>query len=420
MKISFKQGIVSRQSGQFLQINGDNVDLLAANRSATVTLAVRDTDYIHSEDNTVASAWIGPFPVDSNPAKANAYLYWDFDPLTFERTFGWTTLAPAAQSVAPGSGNTSIIAVVPTAASPVISGSFEVSGQYILTAGKTIAVINSTANDGTYTVQSATYSTTTGNTIIVVNEAITDTTVDGDINLDFDVYGQPLKQTGRTWYDTANHIHYELNIANQWIEVIRVFAARLNNATSFYSMSKESDYTGSQIGDVSSVYAGRVLFGETGNPATRDDGTFFTTEDQFFTNQSRVDALRLESNVSRAKSVSGGTLAAFGIVAWVGDGEITTAQYADTGSTVVGVLTENTNNSEVGAVIVQGTVTNPDWAWDSLLVGQSLWIKNGALVSTDPHISDPVNNLVKHVPVARVLSADTVIFEQGLGGVGPQ
>ena len=420
MKILFRQGIVSRQSGQFLQVVGDNVDLLAVNRSTTVTLAIRDTDYIHSEDNTVASAWVGPFPVDSNPAKANAYLYWDFDPLTFERTFGWTTLAPAAQSVAPGSGNTPIIGVVPTAASPVIQGSFEVSGQYVLTTNKKISVVSSTANDGIYTVQSATYSTLSGTTTILVKEAITSASISGSINLDFDIYGQPLKQTGRTWYDTANHIHYELNVANQWVEVIRVFAARLNNANSFFSMSKDANFTGSQIGDVSSVFAGRVLFAETNKPITRDDGTFFTTEDQFFTNQSRVDALRLESNVSRAKSVSGGTLAAFGIVQWVGEGEITTAQYNDTGSTVVGVLTEDTIAGEVGAVIVQGTVTNAAWSWDSVLVGKALWIKNGELVSIDPHLDDPINHQAPQVPVARVLSGDTVIFEQGLGGTGPQ
>ena len=420
MKITFRQGIVSRQSGQFLQVVGDNVDLLAVNRSTTVTIAIRDTDYTHSEDNTVPSAWVGQFPVDANPADANAYLYWDFDPLTFERTFGWTTLPPAAQSIAPGSGNTPIIGVVPTAASPVIQGSFEVSGQYVLTTGKTIAVVSSDANDGLYTVQSATYSTLSGTTTIVVKEAISSASISGSINLDFDIFGQPLKQTGRTWYDTANHIHYELNVSNQWVEVIRVFAARLNNANSFFSMSINSDFTGSQIGDVSSVFAGRVLFAESNKPITRDDGTFFTTEDQFFTNQSRVDALRLESNVSRAKSVSGGTLAAFGIVQWVGDGEITTAQYNDTGDTVVGVLTEDTIAGEVGAVIVQGTVTNPDWSWDSALVGKALWIKNGELVSIDPHLDDPINHLTPQVPVARVLSGDTVIFEQGLGGTGPQ
>ena len=52
------------------------------------------------------------------------------------------------------------------------------------------------------------------------------------------------------------------------------------------------------------------MFAEfSGDPMRRDNGTFFTTEDQFFTNQSRVDALRLEANVSRAQSLDAGTLA---------------------------------------------------------------------------------------------------------------
>mgnify|MGYP001823110434 FL=1 len=61
MKINFRQGVVSYQTGGFLQVNGGNVDILASNRSVTVTIAHRDTNYTHSEDNYVASAWVGPF-----------------------------------------------------------------------------------------------------------------------------------------------------------------------------------------------------------------------------------------------------------------------------------------------------------------------------------------------------------------------
>jgi len=162
------------------------------------------------------------------------------------------------------------------------------------------------------------------------------------------------------------------------------------------------------------------LFDEASDPIRRDDGTFFTTEDQFFTNQSRVDALRLESNVSRAQAINT-SLSAFSVVAWVDDGKVDVAQYDDVGNTVVGLLTENITNLEVGAVIVQGSVTNPSWNWtNTVSVGATLWVENGQLVTVDPNISDPVTYPTQRVPVARVLSKDTVIFEQGLGGIGPR
>lgn len=414
MKITFRQGIVSHQTGGFLQTNGSgNIDLLATNRAVTVSLAHHDADYTHSEDNTVASAWTGPFTPSTS-----YYLYWDFNLSTFTRTFGKTLLEPVAQSIAPGSGNSPIVGVVPGIASPAF-GSFEVDGHYVLPATKPFAVVNSTGNDGLYTVQSATYNLGSGTTTIVVNEDIPDATVDGALTLDLDYNGDPLYVDGRTWFDTTNNIHYILS-GTTWVEIFRVYAAQVFNGT-FISLSQLGIFTGTQIGNNNAVFTGRVLFSETGNPPRRDGGTFFTTEDQFFTNQSRVDALRLEANVSRAQSASGGTLAAFEIVAWSDDGQIMSATYNDTGSTVVGVLTEILNTGEVGAVIVQGTVTNSAWNWiPGVPVGSSLWIDNGALVTIDPHVADPIAYTIKQVPVARVLSTDTIIFEQGLGGIGPQ
>jgi len=419
MKIDFRQGVVSHQETGFLEPNGSGgVRIAASTRSTTITLAHRDTNYTHSEDNNVENAWPGPFP-----AGDNYYLYWEFNQLTFLRSFGYTTLEPVSQSVPPGSGNSPIIAAVPGVASPVSFGSFEVQGHFDLPVDKVFAVVGSTGspnNDGMYTVKTAVYNLVTGNTTITVNEAVATATASGELTLDIDSTGLPLFVTGRNWYDTANHINYVLDISNQWVEVLRVYAANLFGGTTFLSMSQTGNFTGTQIGDNSPVASGRVLFGDAGNPIRRDDNTFFTTEDQFFTNQSRVDAIRLESNVSRAQAFSS-SLAQFGIVAWRDDGQIASATYDDTGNTVVGVLTESILVGQVGAVITQGTVTNSAWNWTATLsVGAKLWILDGGLVGIDPNVSDPNTYSTKQVAVARVLGIDTIIFEQGLGGVGPQ
>lgn len=417
MIVNFQQGIVSHQEGGFLQVNGAVVGILADNRPTTVTVAHRLTNYTHSEDLSLPSAWLGPF------TETNYWLYWDFSPLDFTRTFGKTDLEPVAQSIPPGSGNTDIFDVVDGDAG---IGQFIVNGKFVLPASKPFVVLNSTGNNGTYTVVGAAYNTSTGRTTITVNEAVPDPTADGEVTLDIDSSGNPLFVDGRHWFDTSTNKHYVLN-GSLWREVIRVFAAQLINGVTLISFSQNAgsgDFTGTQVGSNIQVPSGRVLFGEAGNPIRRDEGTFFTTEDQFFTNQSRVDALRLESNVTRAQSIEGTTISQFSVVAWTNDGQVTSAQYDDTGTTVLGLLTETIQHLEVGAIITQGSVTNPGWNWtggiDPVPVGSPLWVSNGQLVTTNPNLAAPIQYPVPRVPVARVLDKDTIIFEQGLGGVGPQ
>lgn len=414
MKVSFRQGVVSHQTGGFLQISGSVVNLLATNRPVTVTIAHKDTNYTHSEDASIDHPWFGPF------TETNYWLYWDFNPLTFARTFGHTTIEPVAQSIEPGSGNSTIISTIP--GDPGIGG-FIVDGYFDLAVGRPFYVVNSTSNNGNYTVKSISYNTSNGETTIYVNEAVASSVSNGEATLDIDSLGQPLYIEGRHWFNTTTNTHYILR-ENNWRQVLRVFAARLLNGNTFISLSQNAqtgDFTGTQIGNNVGTFTGRILFDESSNPIRRDSGTFFTTEDQFFANQTRVDSLRLESNVTRAQCAAS-SLAEFSVVAWTGDGLVSSANYTDVGSTVVGLLTEDLTYLETGAVIVQGTVTNPSWNWTggspSIPVGTSLWVTNGMLVAIDPHVSDPVSYPIAHVPVARILDKDTIIFEQGLGGIG--
>jgi len=436
MRISFRQGVVSHQTGPtgFLQLNiSGNIDCLANNRPVTVTTAHKDANYIFSEDKTVENAWIGPF---AGPTKY--WLYWDFDLLTWDRTFGYTTLEPLVQPLPPGNDDTDIIDVASGVGSPLAMGSFVVPGLYRLEAGRTIEVVNSTSNNGTYTVASAIYNSTTGNTTITVNETVGSDTVDGQIVLDFDSYGQVAYQNGRMWFDTSTFRHYEL-VSGVWTERLRVFACLVQNGNTFTSLGTTASpsFIGTQVGNWAaapasgSIQAGRVVREESTTPVTKDDGTFLTTEDQFWTDGARVDAIRLESNVARAQCVQG-AIGAFTVVAWVGDGKIITAQYDHVGrgdpgdplppddeTTVIGVLTQDLTFRETGTVIIQGVITNPLWNWLNVTrVGGPLWVDNGMFVPQDPHFNDVVNFPIGRVPVARVLSSDTIVFEQGLGGKG--
>ena len=323
MRLSFRQGVVSSQTAPFLFYNSSgNIDLLARNKSLLVTVAHRTSNYLHSEDNTVTSAWEGDFL-----ATQSYYLYLEFDTKTFERTFGYTTEAPFAQPNQPAS---------------------------------------------------------------------------------------PTLQT--TWYNTSTNEQFKW-IGNSYSPVLRVFIAKFNNLK-FTSLSDQlPSFYGTQIGSNQSVKAGRIMYSEFGKTILRDSGTFVTTEDQFFTNQAQVVGVRLESNITTAKASE--SLAAYQIVAVDIDGNIRPAQYNDVEDRIIAVVTENLLVNQIGNIIVQGTVTNPNWNFTGLPAGTKLYVQNGELVRTDPYNVNPVTYPKPQVPVAKVFSTDSVIFEQGLGGVGP-
>jgi hypothetical protein len=126
-------------------------------------------------------------------------------------------------------------------------------------------------------------------------------------------------------------------------------------------------------------------------------------------------------------------IAAFTVVGWTGEGSIEQATYnmvgrgspgeplpPDDKTTVVGILLEDLNFRETGAVLIQGIVTNPAWNWTEVTrIGAPLWVDNfGMLVPQDPHFTDVITYPTGRVPVARVIASDTIIFEQGLGGKG--
>lgn len=429
MRLTFRQGVVSHQTGGFLNLNiNSNVDIAAANRPVVVTVAHGTVDYLWSEDASVADAWVGPFA-----SNTSYWLYWDFNSLTFERTFGYTTLEPVYQPIAPGYNIPAIIGVIPgTGGSPDANGAFTIAGYFIMPAGREFEVRTSTANDGFYTVVESVYDSGLGRTTIYVEEAVPSVVADGNLYLEFDTFGQPLVQAGRCWFNTSNNRFYEYT-GSTWAERIRVFAAKLYNI-SFSPLGTYSppNFTGTQVGIMNTTRrSGRVLFTDSAVPIKRDDGTFITTEDQLFANASRVDALRLESNVARAEASM--NLAAFQVVGWTAEGVISSANYdmvgrgdpgdplpPDDETTVLGILCEPLLTGETGAVIVQGVVTNPDWNWLNVTrVGGPLWVSdNGTLVPQDPHFTNTLTYPIGRVPVARVLARDTIVFEQGLGGKG--
>lgn len=96
MQIAFRQGIVKTVPG-FLQATGNTVSLVIHEPGCVLaSVADGDTNYLIAERTSLPSAWAGPFQPE-----VDYWLYWDLHPLTGEKTYGHTSLAPIQSSIPP-------------------------------------------------------------------------------------------------------------------------------------------------------------------------------------------------------------------------------------------------------------------------------------------------------------------------------
>jgi hypothetical protein len=425
VRIQFRQGIVSHQASGFLNFNGlGNVSIVATTRPVTLAVADKSSNYLFTEDLNVANAWIGPFA-----SGVSYWLYWNFDTTNFTRSFGYTDLEPIVQPTEPnaillrtsqtqndynGSGNNGTFT-----GGDGVGPNFYAAGDTITLSNNAQIVVTAVDSSGDVTDFEV---LERGSTVVTTGQLLSQTSTTGNGSAFSITVGAANKSSGlrvgQVWFDTTRNEMFEY-VGAAWKKVYYVFAARLNNGLLSSVSASAPAYTGTQIGNTSSVLAGRVVYLTSGKVVRKDDNTCFTTEDQFFIDAGTSSAIRLEANVIRAKSTEV-AMAAHTIVAFSGEGEIRTAQYNDAQSTICAVLTESLVLNAVGTVVPQGVVYNDDWDFSALPVGTAMWVDNGTLTSVDPHVTNTVLYPTSKPPVARVLSRTGILFEQGLGGVGPK
>lgn len=220
------------------------------------------------------------------------------------------------------------------------------------------------------------------------------------------------------WFDTSINV-MKFWTGSRWQEAIRVFAAQYDTSThtftsvSIYSTTQRFD--GTQIGNQSTVEAGRIIVDNTGRPILNQSKEFFTTGDDFFVNGSPINTIRLEASILQATVLE--TVAAYQVVTFSQFDKVSLATYDDLQSSAIAIAVTSTNISEVGSFVVQGIITNPSWNWTT--VGAKLWVlTGGTLVQYDPHLADNVTYPIGKAPVARVISPTSIIFDQGMGEKG--
>lgn len=234
----------------------------------------------------------------------------------------------------------------------------------------------------------------------------------------------PPPVNNQHWFDTStNKMKVYESLNGVWLEVIRIFVAYYNGSTvTRYSSDKIS-----QINVSTSNKAGRILYDANGVALRKSDGSFITSETDFYTYGGVANTVRMESDITLAKAAE--TIPAFSVVAIKGYGDgtyplIELADYTDVNETIIAICTENLAVGDITSLTTRGVIITDTWDWQgqSIPAGRRLWVghgvNKGSLVAIDPYLT--VNGLAKKPAVAKILSTNSVIFQQSFEDVGAQ
>ncbi len=207
---------------------------------------------------------------------------------------------------------------------------------------------------------------------------------------------------GQPFFLTSENMTYVWN-NTAWIAKIRIYIAEVN-ATTLTPYGQ-----GSTTGVVTSYASGPILYGSNGRPIIKSDKTFTTTEEPLMINDLPGNTIRLEYSIVQVEAMN--NLGPFRIVKFTDFNKVDYANYADTGTKVIGLTTEPVTSGEFTTIVLSGKVTNLAWNWQT--VNAALYIDaNGALTEVDPAQTNP--SFEAQSPIGRVIDSTSIIFTQGI------
>lgn len=208
---------------------------------------------------------------------------------------------------------------------------------------------------------------------------------------------------GQMWFNTTQNLWYEWS-GSSWVEVIRVFACRLENGTTPRSMSINSPaFTGTQVGLTQSKRIGALAFDNAGNPIRTGDRKFFTTEDAFVTGVASGAQLRVNNIVLPA--IAQEPLAEYSVVEYYDFNKLQHARPLNQGRKVFGFIEEDAHTGEVVNFVLEGMIVNEDWDWVAAGadVNDPVYADDAGLISLTPEIPD-------QIPVGMVTGRHEILF----------
>jgi hypothetical protein len=172
----------------------------------------------------------------------------------------------------------------------------------------------------------------------------------------------PNPATGQMWYNSQKNTWFVWN-GSRFVEVVRVFAAKVVGGTSFQSMSIDSPtYTGAQTGLTSKRRVGSLVYGKNKKPLRNTNtNKFFTTEDSFVTGVPTSGSHKINNTFITGKAQS--PIAAYQCVQYDDFNSVSPANPAFEGKRIFGIIEEDATTNEVVNFITEGIITNESWDW---------------------------------------------------------
>jgi len=224
-------------------------------------------------------------------------------------------------------------------------------------------------------------------------------------------------QTGQMWWNTSSTTMFVFNGA-QFIEAIRVFAAKIENGTTLISLSDQvPKFTGTQVGLNVPNFSGAFVFDTNGEPITNGDGSFFTTEDPFITGVPTGAALKVNSWIVEAitqQPVSKGQIVEFN-----GFNTVVPAHPLNQNNVIFGMVEEDAVTNERVIIRTGGVVFNSNWNWNTAGINTPLFIDNSGFLQTTAVVPNQLSAAVV-IDSQRVILRDpsvlASIINTGSGG----
>jgi hypothetical protein len=219
-----------------------------------------------------------------------------------------------------------------------------------------------------------------------------------------DSFGIPCVIAGRMWYNTVRNIMYEYNGAS-WVEVVRVFACKLELGTTIRSMSiRAPEFIGTQVGLTTPAYAGAIAFDTAGKPIRTGDRKFFTTEDMFLTGVPTGASLKVNNIVLIGQAQE--PISAFHVVEFVDYNKIIHASPFNSLNKIYGIIEEDAHTNDVINFVTEGLIFNEQWDWDAEggFVNDKVYITNTGEITL-------IQSTPNQASVGMIIDRQTILFK---------
>lgn len=219
-----------------------------------------------------------------------------------------------------------------------------------------------------------------------------------------DSFGIPCVIAGRMWYNTVRNIMYEYNGAS-WVEVVRVFACKLELGTTIRSMSiRTPEFIGTQVGLTTPAYAGAIAFDTAGKPIRTGDRKFFTTEDMFLTGVPTGASLKVNNIVLIGQAQE--PISAFHVVEFVDYNKIIHASPFNSLNKIYGIIEEDAHTNDVINFVTEGLIFNEQWDWDAEggFVNDKVYITNTGEITL-------IQSTPNQASVGMIIDRQTILFK---------